>query len=68
MGWKIDNKVSSFHSNKGFQHGCQCICRQTMVVLMCMCSGFPTGKMEQIIMMSLCDVVRISHAVKGREL
>ena len=31
-------------------------------------NGFPAGKMEQTIMTSLCDVMRISHAVKGREL
>ena len=33
-----------------------------------MCNGFPAGKMEQTIMMSLCDIMRISHAKKGREL
>ena len=31
-------------------------------------NGFPTGKMEQTIMTSLCDIMRISHAEKGREL
>ena len=67
-GWKIDNEVQSFHSNKGFQCGCQCIHRQTMGVLMHMCSAFPTGKMEQMIMTLLCDSMRISCAVKGREL
>ena len=35
---------------------------------MCMHSGFPVGKMEQMIMTSLCDVMTVSHAVKGREL
>ena len=29
---------------------------------------FSTGKMEQMIMMSICDIMRISHAEKGREL
>ena len=33
---------------------------------MCMHNGFPARKMEQMIMTSLCDVMRISHAVKGR--
>ena len=31
-GWKIDDEVQSFHSNKGFRCGCRCICRQTMAV------------------------------------
>ena len=30
--------------------------------------GLPTGKMEQTIMTSHSDVMRISHARKGREL
>ena len=42
--------------------------RQTMAVPMCMHNGFPTRKMKQMIMTSLCDVMRISHARKGREL
>ena len=33
-----------------------------------MCNGFPARKMEQMIITSLCDVMRISHARKGREL
>ena len=33
---------------------------------MYMCSVFPTGRLEQMIMMSLYDVMRISHAIKGR--
>ena len=67
-GLKRDNEVWSFHNNRGFQHGCQQMHRQTMGVPMHMCNGFPTRKMEQMIMMSLCDVLRISHTVKGREL
>ena len=39
-----------------------------MAVPMCMCNGFPAGRMEQMIMTSLCDIIRISNAVKGREL
>ena len=41
------------------------MCRQTMVFPMHMRSGFPTGRFEQMIMTSLCDIMRISHAVKG---
>ena len=32
---------------------------------MCMCSGFPARRFKQMIMTSLYDVMRISHAVKG---
>ena len=48
--------------------GCWQICKQTMAVPMCMHNGFSTRRMEQMIMMSLCDITRISHAEKGREL
>ena len=44
------------------------MCRQTMVVPMCMCNGYPARKMEQMIMTSLCDIMKISHARKGREI
>ena len=37
-------------------------------VPMHMCSGFPTGRSEQTIMMSFYDVMRISYAIAGREL
>ena len=30
-----------------------------------MCSGFPTGRLEQMIMMSFHDVTRISHVIEG---
>ena len=39
--------------------------RQTMVVLLCMCSGFPAKLMEQMIVTSLYDVMRFSHAIEG---
>ena len=39
--------------------------RQTMAVLLCMCSGFPAKIMEEMIMMSLYDVMRFSHATEG---
>ena len=67
-GLKRDDEVRRFRNNRGFRCGRQWMCRQTMAVPMHMCNGFPTGKMEQMIMMSLCDVMRISHAKKGREL
>ena len=44
------------------------MCRQTMAVPMHMHNGFPARKMEQPIMKSLCDIMRISHTRKGREL
>ena len=28
-------------------------------------SGFPAGRSEKAIMMSFCDVMRISHAIEG---
>ena len=39
--------------------------RQTMVVLLCMHSGFPAKIMEQMIVMSLYDVTRFSCAIEG---
>ena len=39
--------------------------RQTMTVLLHMHSGFPTKILEQMIMMSLYDVTRVSHATVG---
>ena len=36
-----------------------------MKVLLCMHSGFPTKLMEQMIMMSLYDVTRVSHVIEG---
>ena len=41
------------------------MCRQTMAVLPCMHIGFPTKLMEQMIVTSLYDVMRISHAREG---
>ena len=39
--------------------------RQTMVVLLHMCSGFPAKLMEHMIMTSLYDVMRFSHVIEG---
>ena len=36
-----------------------------MVVLLCMCSGFPTKMVEQTFVMSLNDITRVSHALEG---
>ena len=63
--WKRDNEVWSLCNIWGFQHGCQQICRWTMGIPMHMHSGFPTVRLEQMIMMPLYDVMRISHAEKG---
>ena len=41
------------------------MCRRTMVILLCMCSGFPTEILEQTIMTSLYDVTRFSHVIEG---
>ena len=41
------------------------MCRQTMAVLLCMHSGFPTKLMEEMIMTSLDDITRFSHAIEG---
>ena len=41
------------------------MCRQTMAVLLCMCSGFPTKRLKQTIVTSLYDVMRVSHATEG---
>ena len=39
--------------------------RQTMAVPLHMCSGFPAKRLEQTIVTSLYDVMRISHATVG---
>ena len=41
------------------------MCRQIMAVPLCMHSGFPTERLEQMIMTSLYDVMRVSHATVG---
>ena len=62
---KIDNEVQTLRNIWNLHHGCRQICRQTMVVLLCMCSGFPAEILEQMIMTSLYDVTRVSHARMG---
>ena len=69
QAWKRDYKrnkeVQSSHSIWGSSVDVSGMCRQTMAVPMHMCSGFPTGRSEQMIMTSFFDVTRISHAVEG---
>ena len=64
--WKRDNEVWTLHNILDFWHGCQWMCRQTMVVLLCMHSGFPAERLEQMIVTSLYDVTRVSCATVGR--
>ena len=53
------------HSNWGFWWQCWQMCRQPMAFPLCMCSGLPTEKVEQMIMMSLDDITMIAHAIWG---
>ena len=39
--------------------------RPMAAILMCMCRGFPAGRLEQMIVTSGNDVMRISHAIEG---
>ena len=41
------------------------MCRQTIAVLLHMHSGFPAERLEQMIMTSYNDVMRVSHAIVG---
>ena len=63
--WKRDNEVWTLHNIWDIWHGCWQIHRQTMAVLLCMHSGFPTEILEQMIVTSLYDVTRFSHATEG---
>ena len=63
--WKRDDEVQTLHNIQDTWHGCQWICRGTMAVLLCMCSGFPAKILEQMIVTSLYDVMRVSHATVG---
>ena len=62
---KRDDKAWNLHNFWYIWHGCWQMCRQTMAVLPCMHSGFPTKIMEQTIVMSLYDVMRFSHVTEG---
>ena len=63
--WKRDNEVWNLHHFRFIWHGCRQVCRQTMAVLLHMHSGFPAKLMEQMIVTSLDDVMRFSHAIEG---
>ena len=62
---KRDREVWTLHNIWDFRHGCQQMCRRTVVVLLHMCSGFATLRLEQTIVTSLYDVTRIRHATVG---
>ena len=60
---KRDNEVWTLCNIQGFQCGCQWMCRWTVTVLLCMHNGFPADRLEQMIMTSLYDIMRVSHAI-----
>ena len=62
---KRDDEVWTFCNIWDIWHGCRWIHRQTMAVLLHMCSGFPTEMLEQMIMTSFYDVTRFSRATEG---
>ena len=62
---KRDNEVQNLHSIWDIQCGCWQMCRQIVAVLLCMHSGFPAEILEQTIVTSLYDVMRVSHARVG---
>ena len=64
-GSKRDDKVWNLRNIWDTWHGCQQICRQTMAVLLHMCSGFPAEILEQMIVTSLYDVTGVSHATEA---
>ena len=55
------------YSKQKFWQQCWCMHRQPMAFPLCMCSGFPTERVEQTIEMSLDDVTVITHAIGGRK-
>ena len=63
--WKRDDEVQNLCHFQFIWHGCWQMCRRTMVVLLCMHSGFPMKLIEQMIMTSLDDVMRFSRAIEG---
>ena len=62
---KRDNKAQTLRNIWDFWHGHRQMCRQTMVVPLHMCSGFPAKRLEQMIMSSLYDITRVSRATVG---
>ena len=63
--WKRDDEVQNPHNIQDIQCGYQQIHRQTMAVLLHMWSGFPTEILDQMIVTSLYDITRVSHATVG---
>ena len=63
--WKRDDEVRTLHNIQDLWCGCQWICRQTMAVLLQLHSGFPAEILEQTIVTSLYDVMRVSRATVG---
>ena len=59
-------RFGCIYSIWGFWHGYQQMYRWMTMFPMYMCSGFPTGRSKQMIVMSWNDVTRISHAIEGR--
>ena len=62
---KRDNEVRNLCNIQDIWHGCWQMHRQTMVVLLHMCSGFPAEILEQMIVTSLYDITRVSCATVG---
>ena len=62
---KRDNEVQNLYNIRDIQLGCWQMHRRIMAVLLCMHSGFPTEILEQMIVTSLYDVMRVSHATVG---
>ena len=62
---KRDYEVRTLHNIWDFWHGRRQMHRWNVVVLLCMHSGFPAERLQQMIVMSLYDVMRISHATGG---
>ena len=62
---KRDNEAQTLHNIWDFQYGCRQMHRQTVGVPLHMHSGFHTKQLEQMIVTSLYDVMRVSHATVG---
>ena len=62
---KRDDKVWTLCNIWDLWCGCWQMCRQTMVALLHMYSGFATKILEQTIVTSLYDVMRVSRASVG---
>ena len=63
--WKEDDEVWNLHNIRYIWCGCQQMCRQIMVVLLHMHICFHAKLMEQMIMTSLYEVTRFSHAIEA---